>query len=86
MSPDRLPIVGAVPYAPDAPERPRRFRHPPVCPGLWCAQGFGSRGIVWSALMADFLVSRMAGAPLPLPYDLARALAPERFLPSNAAS
>ncbi|MDR0673587.1 MAG: bifunctional tRNA (5-methylaminomethyl-2-thiouridine)(34)-methyltransferase MnmD/FAD-dependent 5-carboxymethylaminomethyl-2-thiouridine(34) oxidoreductase MnmC [Zoogloeaceae bacterium] len=84
MSPDRLPIVGAVPYAPDAPERPRRFRHPPVHPGLWCAQGFGSRGIVWSALMADFLVSRMTGAPLPLPYDLARALAPERFLPTGA--
>ncbi|MDR2626206.1 MAG: bifunctional tRNA (5-methylaminomethyl-2-thiouridine)(34)-methyltransferase MnmD/FAD-dependent 5-carboxymethylaminomethyl-2-thiouridine(34) oxidoreductase MnmC [Zoogloeaceae bacterium] len=79
MSPDRLPIVGAVPYAPDAPDRPRPSRHPPVYPGLWCVQGFGSRGIVWSALMADFLVSRMTGAPLPLPYDLTRALAPERF-------
>jgi tRNA 5-methylaminomethyl-2-thiouridine biosynthesis bifunctional protein len=86
MSPDRLPMVGAVPYAPDAPERPRRFRYPPLCPGLWCAQGFGSRGIVWSALMADFLVSRMVGAPLPLSRDLVRALAPERFLPSDGAS
>ncbi|MDR1350510.1 MAG: bifunctional tRNA (5-methylaminomethyl-2-thiouridine)(34)-methyltransferase MnmD/FAD-dependent 5-carboxymethylaminomethyl-2-thiouridine(34) oxidoreductase MnmC [Zoogloeaceae bacterium] len=84
MSPDRLPIVGAVPYAPNAPERPRHSRHPPLYPGLWCVQGFGSRGIVWSALMADFLVSRMVGAPLPLPYDLTRAIAPERFLPTGA--
>ncbi|MDR2364616.1 MAG: bifunctional tRNA (5-methylaminomethyl-2-thiouridine)(34)-methyltransferase MnmD/FAD-dependent 5-carboxymethylaminomethyl-2-thiouridine(34) oxidoreductase MnmC [Zoogloeaceae bacterium] len=86
MSPDRLPIVGAVPCAPSVPharERPRRSRHPPVQPGLWCVQGFGSRGVVWSALMADFLVSRMTGAPLPLPYDLTRALAPERFLPTT---
>ncbi|MDR0736774.1 MAG: bifunctional tRNA (5-methylaminomethyl-2-thiouridine)(34)-methyltransferase MnmD/FAD-dependent 5-carboxymethylaminomethyl-2-thiouridine(34) oxidoreductase MnmC [Zoogloeaceae bacterium] len=85
MSPDRLPIVGAVPYAPNAPERLlHHSRHPPMYPGLWCVQGFGSRGIVWSALMADFLVSRMIGAPLPLPHDLTRAIAPERFLPTGA--
>jgi tRNA 5-methylaminomethyl-2-thiouridine biosynthesis bifunctional protein len=75
MSPDRLPMVGAVPD----PAPP--FHHPmPARPGLWCAQGFGSRGIVWSALMADFLASRMNGDPLPLEYDLVHAIAPERFL------
>jgi tRNA 5-methylaminomethyl-2-thiouridine biosynthesis bifunctional protein len=78
MSPDRLPIVGAVPD----PNRPVR-RHMPVVPGLWCVQGFGSRGIVWSALMADFLASRMNGDPLPLEYDLTHAIAPERFLPGR---
>ncbi|MDR2165477.1 MAG: bifunctional tRNA (5-methylaminomethyl-2-thiouridine)(34)-methyltransferase MnmD/FAD-dependent 5-carboxymethylaminomethyl-2-thiouridine(34) oxidoreductase MnmC, partial [Zoogloeaceae bacterium] len=61
VSPDRLPIVGA---APD-PTQARR-RHMPVQPGLWCVQGFGARGIVWSALMADLLASRMHGEPLPL--------------------
>ncbi|MDR1887958.1 MAG: bifunctional tRNA (5-methylaminomethyl-2-thiouridine)(34)-methyltransferase MnmD/FAD-dependent 5-carboxymethylaminomethyl-2-thiouridine(34) oxidoreductase MnmC [Zoogloeaceae bacterium] len=76
MSPDRLPIVGAVP---DLAARKTRCR-PPVHPGLWCVQGFGSRGIVWSALMADFIVSLMEGEPLPLEYDLVGALAPERFL------
>jgi tRNA 5-methylaminomethyl-2-thiouridine biosynthesis bifunctional protein len=30
--------------------------------------------------MADFLVSRINGDPLPLEYDLVRAIAPERFL------
>jgi tRNA 5-methylaminomethyl-2-thiouridine biosynthesis bifunctional protein len=43
-------------------------------------QGFGSRGIVWAALMADLLASRMNGDPLPLETDLAHALLPERFL------
>jgi tRNA 5-methylaminomethyl-2-thiouridine biosynthesis bifunctional protein len=52
----------------------------PVQPGLWCVQGFGARGIVWSALMADLLASRMHGEPLPLECDLVSALAPERFL------
>ncbi|MDR1647973.1 MAG: bifunctional tRNA (5-methylaminomethyl-2-thiouridine)(34)-methyltransferase MnmD/FAD-dependent 5-carboxymethylaminomethyl-2-thiouridine(34) oxidoreductase MnmC, partial [Zoogloeaceae bacterium] len=66
MSPDRLPIVGAVPV----PDRPFR-RHMPTQPGLWCVQGFGSRGIVWAALMADLLASRMNGDPLPLETDLA---------------
>ncbi|MDR3055111.1 MAG: bifunctional tRNA (5-methylaminomethyl-2-thiouridine)(34)-methyltransferase MnmD/FAD-dependent 5-carboxymethylaminomethyl-2-thiouridine(34) oxidoreductase MnmC [Zoogloeaceae bacterium] len=76
MSPDRLPIVGAVP---DLNARKTR-RRPPTHPGLWCAQGFGSRGIVWSALMADFIASLMGGEPLPLEYDLANAIAPDRFL------
>ncbi|MDR3352084.1 MAG: bifunctional tRNA (5-methylaminomethyl-2-thiouridine)(34)-methyltransferase MnmD/FAD-dependent 5-carboxymethylaminomethyl-2-thiouridine(34) oxidoreductase MnmC [Zoogloeaceae bacterium] len=75
MSPDRLPIVGPVPD----PAAPRR-RHMPKQAGLWCLQGFGSRGIVWSALMADLLASQMHGDPLPLSSDLVRAVAPERFL------
>jgi type II restriction/modification system DNA methylase subunit YeeA len=38
----------------------------PRQPGLWCVQGFGARGIVWSALMADLLVSQSKASPLPL--------------------
>ncbi|MDR3324287.1 MAG: bifunctional tRNA (5-methylaminomethyl-2-thiouridine)(34)-methyltransferase MnmD/FAD-dependent 5-carboxymethylaminomethyl-2-thiouridine(34) oxidoreductase MnmC [Zoogloeaceae bacterium] len=82
MSPDRLPMVGAMPDLHPDPQRSPR-RHPPAQPGLWCLQGFGSRGIVWSALMADLLASRMNGDPLPLEYDLTHALAPERFLIKN---
>ncbi|HEX6733338.1 MAG TPA: bifunctional tRNA (5-methylaminomethyl-2-thiouridine)(34)-methyltransferase MnmD/FAD-dependent 5-carboxymethylaminomethyl-2-thiouridine(34) oxidoreductase MnmC [Azonexus sp.] len=78
MSPDRLPIVGAVPQ-PDAATN-RRLRDLPTVPGLWCMQGFGARGIVWSALMADLLLSRLEGEPLPLENDLADALNPGRFL------
>ncbi|MCL2523854.1 MAG: bifunctional tRNA (5-methylaminomethyl-2-thiouridine)(34)-methyltransferase MnmD/FAD-dependent 5-carboxymethylaminomethyl-2-thiouridine(34) oxidoreductase MnmC [Betaproteobacteria bacterium] len=79
MSPDRLPIVGPVPQ-PDAATTRRRPGDLPTLPGLWCVQGFGARGIVWSALMADLLLSRLEGEPLPLESDLADAVHPGRFM------
>lgn len=78
VSPDRLPIVGAVPLPGAATNR--RLRDLPAQPGLWCVQGFGARGIVWSALMADLLLSRLEGEPLPLENDLVDAVNPGRFL------
>jgi len=78
MSPDRLPIVGAVPLPGAATNR--RLRDLPAQPGLWCVQGYGARGIVWSALMADLLLSRLEGEPLPLENDLVDAVNPGRFL------
>lgn len=79
MSPDRLPIVGPVPD-PVAATPNTRLHNLPRQPGLWCVQGFGARGIVWSALMADLLVSRLEGEPLPLENDLVDACDPGRFL------
>ena len=79
LSPDRLPIVGPVP-AEVAAGANGRLRNLPRLPGLWCAQGYGTRGITWSALMADLLVSRIEGDPLPLERDLVDALDPGRFL------
>lgn len=79
MSPDRLPIVGPVPDPAAAPANLRLHALPRI-PGLWCMQGFGARGIVWSALMADLLVSRIEGEPLPLENDLVDACDPGRFL------
>jgi tRNA 5-methylaminomethyl-2-thiouridine biosynthesis bifunctional protein len=79
LSPDRLPIVGAVPAASAAGSN-GRLHSLPRLPGLWCVQGFGARGITWSALMADLLVSRLEGDPLPLERDLVDALDPGRFL------
>ena len=83
MSPDRLPIVGRVPEARPAGIN-TRLHAVPRHPGLWCVQGFGARGIVWSALMADLLVSQLEGDPLPLENDLVDALDPARFLIRNA--
>jgi len=79
MSPDRLPMVGPVPEARPAGSN-TRLHALPRQPGLWCVQGFGARGIVWSALMADLLVSQLEGEPLPLENDLVDALDPGRFL------
>ncbi len=84
MSPDRLPMVGPVPvmWSADAPITPSDtpWHRIPRQDGLWCVQGFGARGIVWSALMADLLVSRLQGDPLPLENDLVAALDPARFV------
>jgi tRNA 5-methylaminomethyl-2-thiouridine biosynthesis bifunctional protein len=84
MSPDRLPIVGAMPLPGGATNR--RLRDLPPQPGLWCMQGFGARGIVWSTLMADLLLSRLEGEPLPLENDLVDAVNPGRFLVRPARS
>jgi tRNA 5-methylaminomethyl-2-thiouridine biosynthesis bifunctional protein len=79
MSPDRLPIVGAVPDAAAATPN-TRLHNIPRQPGLYCMQGFGARGIVWSALMAELLLSQIEGEPLPLERDLVDALDPGRFM------
>lgn len=83
MSPDRLPIVGAVPEPRPAGSN-SRLHDLPRQPGLWCVQGFGARGIIWSALMADLLLSQLEGEPLPLENDLVDALDPGRFLIKSA--
>ncbi len=83
MSPDRLPIVGPVPKPLPAGSN-SRLHDLPRQPGLWCVQGFGARGIVWSALMADLLLSQLEGEPLPLENDLVNALDPGRFLIKRA--
>lgn len=76
VSPDRLPIVGPVPQ-PGA----TTSRHGLAWQeGLYCVQGFGARGIVWSALMAELLASRIDGDPLPLESELVAAVAPARFI------
>jgi len=79
LSPDRLPIVGPLPDLAALVGQPRLNAQPRL-PGLWCVQGFGARGIVWSALMADLLLSRLEGDPLPLANDLVDAVDPGRFL------
>lgn len=79
MSPDRLPMVGAVPLA-GTPKANSRLHTLARHTGLYCVQGFGARGIVWSALMADLLLSLIEGDPLPIERDLAEACDPGRFL------
>lgn len=79
ISPDRLPIVGAVPVWSN-PKGRTRLHDLRYQPGLWCVQGFGTRGLAWAALMGELIASRIDGDPLPLETDLADALSPGRFL------
>jgi tRNA 5-methylaminomethyl-2-thiouridine biosynthesis bifunctional protein len=68
MSPDRLPLAGALPPSADLP-----------ADGLHVLSGFGARGLVWATLAAELLACRIAGEPLPLEADLAAASDPARF-------
>ena len=84
MSPDRLPMIGPVADADAAAANPdlpaRLLDRMPRQPGLWLIDGFGARGIVWSALAGELLASQIEGEPLPLEAELAAAVDPGRFL------
>ena len=81
-TPDRLPLVGAVPVrSEDLPSGTRldRARLVPRVPGLYVLAALGSRGIPWAPLAAQVLAAWIDGAPLPLESDLLDAIDPARF-------
>ncbi|MEO5882811.1 MAG: FAD-dependent 5-carboxymethylaminomethyl-2-thiouridine(34) oxidoreductase MnmC [Caldimonas sp.] len=89
-SPDRLPLIGAVPLASvgaalgleasaKSSSRPEQPRFAPRAPGLFVFAGLGSRGIAGSALGAQVLAASITGAPMPLEADLLDAIDPARF-------
>jgi tRNA 5-methylaminomethyl-2-thiouridine biosynthesis bifunctional protein len=51
----------------------------PRLPGLFILSGYGSRGLVWSALLAQLVAARISGEPDPLTSDLVDAVDPARF-------
>jgi tRNA 5-methylaminomethyl-2-thiouridine biosynthesis bifunctional protein len=46
---------------------------------VYGAFAYGSRGLIWAALAAELLASRLEGEPLPLEGKLADAMSPLRF-------
>lgn len=78
-SPDRLPMIGAIPSVLQA-ERGTPLPAIPRHAGLYAVEGFGARGLVWAALAAELLASELAGEPLPLERTLVDALDPARYL------
>ncbi|MCL2162190.1 MAG: bifunctional tRNA (5-methylaminomethyl-2-thiouridine)(34)-methyltransferase MnmD/FAD-dependent 5-carboxymethylaminomethyl-2-thiouridine(34) oxidoreductase MnmC [Betaproteobacteria bacterium] len=69
VSPDRLPLVGAIPVDGQS-----------CHPGLYILSGFGARGLAWAALTGELLASQIEGEPLPLERELVDAMNPGRFL------
>jgi tRNA 5-methylaminomethyl-2-thiouridine biosynthesis bifunctional protein len=85
VTPDRMPLVGAMPdldaaAADQANLRGAHLADLPRRTGLYCAAGFASRGLVWATLAGEIIGSLLEGEPLPLEADLADAIDPARFV------
>jgi tRNA 5-methylaminomethyl-2-thiouridine biosynthesis bifunctional protein len=92
-TPDKLPIVGAVPRLPlsvDANKRaaPARATHHahqvPREPGLYVLAGLGSRGLTLAPLMAQVVVASMLREAMPLEADLLDVVDAARFVAKRA--
>ncbi|NTV09257.1 MAG: bifunctional tRNA (5-methylaminomethyl-2-thiouridine)(34)-methyltransferase MnmD/FAD-dependent 5-carboxymethylaminomethyl-2-thiouridine(34) oxidoreductase MnmC [Zoogloea sp.] len=78
-SPDRLPMVGAIPAREGIVTRETPLAALVRQPGLYAVSGFGARGLAWASLMAELLASQLEGEPLPLPATLVAAVDPGRY-------
>ena len=78
-TPDHLPLVGALPDLNATLKPGLRFNTFPRHPGLFSLLGLGSRGLVWSALLAEQLACVLNQEPQPLPGDQIDAIDPARF-------
>jgi tRNA 5-methylaminomethyl-2-thiouridine biosynthesis bifunctional protein len=80
-TPDRLPLIGALPdAASQSISRNAHLRDIPRLPGLFGLLGYGARGLVLASLAAETLASRINGEPMPLESDVLAAVDPARFL------
>jgi tRNA 5-methylaminomethyl-2-thiouridine biosynthesis bifunctional protein len=78
ITPDRLPLVGALPDM-TLSIAGSRLRDVPRLAGLFGLIGYGSRGLIWAPFAAELLASALEGEPLPVERELAEALDPARF-------
>ncbi len=82
VTPDRLPVIGALPD-PDTPPTARpgapHLADMPRLPGAWIANAYGSRGLTYALLGGELIAAQMLGEPLPIEQDLADAVDPARF-------
>jgi tRNA 5-methylaminomethyl-2-thiouridine biosynthesis bifunctional protein len=84
LTPDRLPLIGALPDTSAPLKKGEPLESVKRNPGLFGILGMGSRGALWSTLAGELLASQVCGEPLPLPLDLVRAMDPARFFHREA--
>ena len=89
MTPDHMPMVGAMP---DIAAHKRQFGHlskdkrwrydqpAPVIDNLYMMTGLGARGLCTAPLLADILTADICGTPYPLDNEQLFNLAPNRFV------
>jgi tRNA 5-methylaminomethyl-2-thiouridine biosynthesis bifunctional protein len=89
MTPDHMPMVGAMP---DIEAHKQQFAHlskdkrwrydqqAPVIDNLYMMTGLGARGLCTAPLLADILTADICGTPYPLDNEQLFNLAPNRFV------
>lgn len=89
MTPDHLPMVGAMPnikehianYQHLAKDKNWRFYQPaPQIKNLYLLTGLGARGLCTAPLLAQILTADLTGAPYPIDSDMLFNLSPNRFV------
>lgn len=89
VTPDYLPITGAVPIIADIKKRYRSLSKNgrltineagDYHSGLYVNIGYGSRGLSYAPLCSEILASAIEGAPPPIPQYLIQKLNPARFI------
>jgi tRNA 5-methylaminomethyl-2-thiouridine biosynthesis bifunctional protein len=86
-TPDRLPLIGAVPDQAAALDRFAPIKKgravdadAPLLEGVYVAGGFGARGFTWAPWAAGLIAARLAGEPEAAPEPALRAVSPMRFV------
>ena len=86
-TPDRLPLIGAVPDYAAALELFASMKKgraveadAPLVPGVYVAGGYGARGFTWAPWAAGILAAQLAGSPAPAALPALRAISPMRFV------
>ena len=89
MSPDRLPLVGALAETTDFEQRykqvnrgrfGRSFPYEAEISGLYLSVGHGSRGMLSCPLAAEIIAARVLREPMAIDRELLNAIHPGRFL------
>ncbi|MBL4941980.1 MAG: FAD-dependent 5-carboxymethylaminomethyl-2-thiouridine(34) oxidoreductase MnmC [Colwellia sp.] len=89
MTPDHLPMVGAMPdikkhleaYPHLAKDKNWRYTQAaPVVDNLYLMMGFGARGLCSAPLAADILTADLCGTPYPVDNNMLFNLSPNRFV------
>jgi len=89
MTPDHIPMVGAMPnltshiehYAHLRKDKNWKFTEPtPVIDNLYVMTGLGARGLCSAPLLADILAADICGTPYPVDNKTLFNLSPNRFI------